>query len=86
MRRSLNSGTSISTGGYQQRRITYDGFGNTWERFRNFGQRGYVAVDLTRDRLLADYRGVQTVRQSTSPAYTVERFVLDAGRRSVAIA
>ncbi|RLK09563.1 alkaline phosphatase D [Micromonospora sp. M71_S20] len=79
-------GTSITSGGDETRRTVYDGFGNSWERFRNFGQRGYVAVDLTHDTFLADYRGVQTVRQQISPAYTVEKFALQAGQRGAQIA
>lgn len=79
-------GTSVTSGGDEPRRTVYDGFGNSWERFRNFGRRGYVTIDLTRDGLLAEYRGVETVRQQTSASSTVERFVLEAGRRGVEIA
>ena len=68
-------GTSISSLGDSKPRTSYDGFGNSWERFRQFGQRGYVAVDLDRAQLLAEYRGVK-VEQPSSAAYTVESFLV----------
>ncbi|MDI3330490.1 MAG: alkaline phosphatase D family protein [Micrococcus sp.] len=79
-------GTSITSGGDGAGRLVYDDFGNRWERFRNFGQRGYVAIDVTPRTLTAEYRGVETVRERTSSAYTVERFALEAGRRGVEFA
>jgi alkaline phosphatase D len=77
-------GTSVTSGGDERVRTSYDGFGNSWERFRQFGQRGYVAVELTREQLLADYRGV-LVERPTSEARTVARFALTAGRRGVEV-
>jgi alkaline phosphatase D len=77
-------GTSVTSGGDGAVRTSYDGFGNSWERFRQFGQRGYVAVDLTRDRMHVQYRGVK-VEQRVSPTRVVEDFVVEAGRRGVSV-
>ena len=78
-------GTSITSGGDGAIRTVTSGFGNSWERYRRFGERGWVAGDLTPDRLLAEYRGVR-VEQQSATARTVETFTVEAGRRGVSVA
>jgi alkaline phosphatase D len=43
-------------------------------------QRGYVRVELTRDRLRADLRTMRTVAQPASEADTLAAFVIENGR------
>lgn len=53
---------------------------NPHVKFANGAQRGYVRLEVTRDRLRADLRAMRTVTQPTSDADTLAAFVVETGR------
>ena len=53
---------------------------NPHVKFADGRQRGYVRVELTRDRLRADLRTMRTVAQPASEADTLAAFVIENGR------
>ena len=69
-------------GGHDHVRTVPSDFGNTRKRYRHFGQRSWTAVDLTRDVLVAEYRGVK-VEHPDVTGVTTARFALEAGTRGV---
>ncbi len=75
-------GTSISSGG--DGREVFSDFHRvqSWNphiRFYN-GRRGYVRVDVTRERLTASFRAVPWVTQPGAPVETKATFVVEGGR------
>jgi len=53
---------------------------NPHVKFASGARRGYVRVEVTRDRLRADLRTMRTVTQPTSDADTLAAFVIESGR------
>jgi alkaline phosphatase D len=53
---------------------------NPHVKLANGAQRGYVRVEVTRDRLRADLRALRTVAQPASEADTLATFVVETGR------
>ena len=53
---------------------------NPHVRFATGAHRGYVRVEVTRDRLRADLRAMRTVTQPRSDADTLATFMIDNGR------
>ena len=74
-------GTSISSGGDTPARTSYGGDPlNPHILFENFN-RGYVRVDLDRDRWRSDFRVVETVtRRENVAASTLESWIVENGK------
>jgi alkaline phosphatase D len=53
---------------------------NPHVRYATGRQRGYLRFDLTPRRLLAELRGVDSVREPTSGCATQASFVVEEGR------
>jgi alkaline phosphatase D len=53
-------------------------------RFTNTTRRGYVRMEVTRERLRADLRVMRTVTQPESDAETLGSFVVENGRPGAA--
>jgi alkaline phosphatase D len=49
-------------------------------RFTNTTRRGYVRMEVRRERLTADLRAMRTISQPESDAETLASFVVDNGR------
>jgi alkaline phosphatase D len=49
-------------------------------RFTNTTRRGYVRMEITRDRLQADLRAMRTITQPESDAETLASFIVENGR------
>lgn len=79
-------GTSITSGASTSNPETvYGGFDDPWRKFRNVRDRGYVRLDLDRERCVATYRVVDSVLQPTAGARTLETFTVQDGVRGVQV-
>jgi alkaline phosphatase D len=74
-------GTSI-TSQFRRRQTELDAVlaDNPHVRFGNGTRRGYVRVEITRERLLADLRTVSSVTRQRADVDTLMRFVVEDGR------
>lgn len=74
-------GTSItSQEGRSQERLDAIAADNPHIRFAHAPRRGYVRVEVTRQRLTADLRAVRTVAQPSAEVDTLASFVVEDGR------
>src|SRR5216684_8612328 len=73
-------GTSITSQGWPQERINEYLPDNPHVLYADSRYRGYVRVDLTEQRWLADLRAMQTVQQRDSACSTLASFVVEDGK------
>jgi alkaline phosphatase D len=73
-------GTSITSHGPSQERLERFLPDNPHTLFVESGRRGYVRVNVTPQRWLAELRGMDTVKQPEAACRTLASFVVQAGR------
>jgi len=73
-------GTSITSQGWPQERINEYLPDNPHVLYADSRYRGYVRVELTEERWLADLRAMQTVQQRDSACSTLVSFVVENGK------
>jgi alkaline phosphatase D len=73
-------GTSITSQGWPQERINEYLPDNPHVLYADSRYRGYVRVDLTEQRWLADLRAMQTVQQRDATCSTLASFVVENGK------
>jgi alkaline phosphatase D len=72
-------GTSITSQGPSQKQIDDRIAENPHVKYGN-GRRGYVRVDITPKRLLADLRGMESIKTREAACSTVKSFAVEDGR------
>ena len=73
-------GTSITSQGPLQTRLDALQADNPHVRYANSEKRGYVVMDLTEKRCLAQLRGIDDEKEAATPVSTLATFVVTDGR------
>ncbi len=73
-------GTSVSSTGPPQSRMDAIRADNSHVRYADSTQRGYVVVELTRDRCVAQFRVVDDATDPAAAVSTQATFAIQAGR------
>jgi alkaline phosphatase D len=77
-------GTSITSQGPDAKRVQSLVDANPDVRFGEGSKRGYVLVNARRDRMVADYRVVDTVKTKDAGIATLASFTVEAGKAGLA--
>ena len=76
-------GTSITSQGFDQKRIDAIRAGNPHIHFADGTRRGYVLLDFGREAALAKLRAVDTVKRPDAGISTIASFAVEAGKPGV---